>query len=63
MANVQVAVQWVTKPTTGIPSNCPKGLEYLLHIDHLIVKQQVELLEAFTGFETANKYLVRELRA
>ena len=33
-------------------------LEYLLHVDQLLVKQQIELLEAFTGFETANKYKV-----
>ena len=26
--------------------------------DQLLVKQKVELLEAFTGFETANKYKV-----
>ena len=27
-------------------------------VDQLIIKQQVELLEAFTGFETQNKYKV-----
>ena len=27
-------------------------------VDQLIIKQQVEILEAFTGFETANKYKV-----
>jgi len=41
------------------PPNCPPGLEYLTQIDQLIVKQKVELLEAFTGFETANKYKVK----
>ncbi|XP_049547182.1 phospholipid scramblase 1-like isoform X2 [Anopheles darlingi] len=41
----------------GIP-NCPPGLEYLTSIDQLLVHQKVELLEAFTGFETANKYTV-----
>lgn len=29
--------------------NCPPGLEYLTSIDQLLVKQKVELLEAFTG--------------
>jgi len=56
--DIQAAVQWVTKPTGHIPSNCPKGLEYLLQVDNMFVKQQTELLEAFTGFESANKYLV-----
>ena len=55
----QVAVQWAPKPTSGIPSNCPPGFEYLLQVDQFFVKQQTELLEAFTGFETGNKYNVR----
>jgi len=36
----------------------PRGLEYLTMVDQLIIKQQVEILEAFTGFETENKYKV-----
>ena len=32
------------------------GLEYLAQVDSFIIKQQVELLEAFTGFEGANRY-------
>ena len=39
--------------------NCPAGFEYLLHVDRLFVKQQTEIMEAFTGIETANKYQVR----
>jgi len=27
-------------------------------VDQLLIKQQVELLEAFTGFETNNKYKI-----
>lgn len=42
----------------GIP-NCPPGLEYLTTIDQLLVKQKVELLEAFTGFETNNKFTIK----
>lgn len=42
----------------GIP-NCPPGLEYLTTIDQLLVKQKVELLEAFTGFETNNKFSIK----
>ncbi|XP_045773631.1 uncharacterized protein LOC123873000 isoform X3 [Maniola jurtina] len=41
------------------PTNCPPGLEYLSMIDQLLVKQKVELLEAFVGFETNNKYTVK----
>ncbi|XP_058838951.1 phospholipid scramblase 2 isoform X2 [Topomyia yanbarensis] len=48
---------WMTIPQ-GIP-NCPPGLEYLSSIDQLLVHQKVELLEAFVGFETANKYTVK----
>merc|ERR1711963_243153 len=39
-----------------MPYGCPPGLQYLAMVDQLVVKQKVELLEAFTGFETANKY-------
>jgi len=38
--------------------NVPPGLEYLSSVDQLLVKQKTELLEAFTGFETNNKYKV-----
>ena len=40
------------------PPGCPPGLQYLTMVDQLLVKQKVEVLEAFTGFETANKYQV-----
>lgn len=43
---------------TQIP-NCPPGLEYLATVDQLLVHQMVELLEAFTGFETNNKYEIK----
>jgi len=36
----------------------PPGLEYMAMVDQLIIKQQVEILEAVTGFETQNKYKV-----
>lgn len=39
-------------------AGCPPGLEYLTQLDQLVVKQQVELLEALTGFETENKYRI-----
>ncbi|XP_020614655.1 phospholipid scramblase 2-like [Orbicella faveolata] len=49
-------VQWMAAPQA--PMGCPPGLEYLTAIDQLLVQQQVELLEAFTGFETNNKYKI-----
>lgn len=42
----------------GIP-NCPAGLEYLTTIDQLLIKQKVELLEALVGFETNNKFTIK----
>lgn len=39
--------------------NCPPGLEYLTSIDQLLVHQKVELLEAFTGWETNNKFTIK----
>lgn len=46
---------------SGIPSstNCPPGLEYLTTVDQLLVQQKVELVEAITGFETNNKFNVK----
>ncbi|CAG2164454.1 unnamed protein product [Oppiella nova] len=49
--------QWMNVPI-GIP-NCPPGLEYLTQVDQLLVHQKVELLEAFVGFESANKYSIK----
>lgn len=62
MEQFEPAVQWVPKSAVTERSNCPAGMEHLLQMDHLLVKQQVELLEALTGFETANKYLVSGVR-
>lgn len=47
---------WAVAPQP--PPNCPPGLEYLASVDQLLVKQKVEGLEAFTGYETNNKYEV-----
>ncbi|XP_060595303.1 phospholipid scramblase 2-like [Ruditapes philippinarum] len=49
--------QWMARPQ-GIPV-CPPGLEYLCYIDQLLVKQQVEIFEIITGWETANRYKVQ----
>ncbi|BFZ00262.1 hypothetical protein BsWGS_03302 [Bradybaena similaris] len=52
------AAGWAPAPQTP-PANCPPGLEYLTQVDQLLVKQKIEALEAFTGFETNNKYEVK----
>lgn len=48
---------WMNMPQSN--PNIPRGLEYLTMIDQLLVHQKVELLEAFTGFETQNKYTIK----
>ncbi|XP_065179720.1 phospholipid scramblase 1-like [Sycon ciliatum] len=55
----KVEMQWMPRPEESAPSNCPQGLEYLLLIDQLLVHQKIELLELMTGFETENKYVVK----
>jgi len=49
-------------PGAGVPMqrdpNIPPGLEYLSVLNQVLIKQKVEILEAFTGFETNNKYTV-----
>uniref|UniRef100_A0A8C6F0D1 Phospholipid scramblase n=1 Tax=Monodon monoceros TaxID=40151 RepID=A0A8C6F0D1_MONMO len=50
-------VPWMPAPSP--PLNCPPGLEYLTQIDQLLIHQQIELLEALTGFETCNKYEIK----
>ncbi|XP_015587206.1 phospholipid scramblase 2 isoform X2 [Cephus cinctus] len=52
-------------PAGGWPtpnSNCPAGLEYLMALDTIFVHQHVEVLEAITGWETLNKYMIKDVR-
>jgi len=52
----------VAMPMPTIPGSVvgiPPGLEYLTQVDQLLVKQKRELLEAFIGFETKNRYSVK----
>jgi len=42
----------------GMP-NCPQGLEYLTALDQLLVSQKIEKLELLTGFETKNRFKVK----
>ncbi|KAM4694133.1 phospholipid scramblase 2-like [Discoglossus pictus] len=51
------AAAWMPAPEPN--PNCPPGLEYLSQIDQLLIHQQVELLEVLTGFETNNKYEIK----
>ncbi|RUS77187.1 hypothetical protein EGW08_015054 [Elysia chlorotica] len=51
-------LQLTTPPGAGW-APCPPGLEYLQQVDQLLVKQKMEAVEAFTGFETNNKYEIR----
>ena len=47
-------------PMAGVqpPPGCPPDLQFLTTVDQLFIMQKVELVEAFTGFETRNKYRV-----
>ncbi|XP_040595964.1 phospholipid scramblase 1 isoform X1 [Mesocricetus auratus] len=40
-------------------SELPPGLEYLIQIDHILIQQDLEFVEAILGFETANKYKIK----
>lgn len=48
--------EWMAVPQ-GI-TGCPPGLEYLMQIDQIIIKQEVHLLEVLTGWEVANKFQI-----
>ena len=57
---INIQQNWAPAPM-GVPSSVPQGLEYLYFVDRLYIKQQVELFEAFTEFETSNQYKVFSL--
>lgn len=48
---------WMHAPQ--VPAGCPPGLEYLTMVDQVLCHQIVELLQAFTGWETNNKYAIK----
>ncbi|XP_070609476.1 phospholipid scramblase 1-like [Erythrolamprus reginae] len=45
-------------PPPEIPK-CPRGLEYFSQLDQITVSQQIELMEMISGFETCNRYEVK----
>lgn len=47
------------QPERMILPNCPPGLEYLTTVSSLFVQQKIEMLELITGFETENKYTIK----
>ncbi|XP_033107263.1 phospholipid scramblase 1-like [Anneissia japonica] len=49
--------EWMAKPQ-GLPG-CPPGLEYLTQLDQVLVHQVIELAEVLTGFETKNRYAIK----
>lgn len=53
----QVQIQWMAPPPSIL--GCPPGMEYLTQLDQLLVHQQVELFEAFTGIDTKNRYQIK----
>ncbi|XP_013922292.1 PREDICTED: phospholipid scramblase 1-like [Thamnophis sirtalis] len=50
-------VVWM--PAPPVPPKCPPGLEYLSQMDQVIVDQQPELMEMISGYESCNKYEVK----
>jgi len=54
--NRQPEASWMDRPSG--PAGCPPGLEYLTQVDQLLVRQEVELLEVMTGYETNNRYAI-----
>ncbi|XP_051555429.1 phospholipid scramblase 1-like [Myxocyprinus asiaticus] len=46
-------------PVPQRPTGCPPGLEYLTLIDQLLVQQKIEQAEVILGWETNNKYMVK----
>ncbi|GMR52042.1 hypothetical protein PMAYCL1PPCAC_22237, partial [Pristionchus mayeri] len=50
------AGNWMRRPRTR--GDIPPGLEYLAGIDKIQIKQQIELLEIVSGWETSKKYVI-----
>ncbi|XP_062512040.1 phospholipid scramblase 1-like [Corticium candelabrum] len=49
-------------PVMSLPPSTegvPQGLEYLTQVDQLLVHQLVQIVQVLTGFETENKYVIK----
>ncbi|XP_032080869.1 phospholipid scramblase 1-like isoform X2 [Thamnophis elegans] len=46
-------------PAPPVPPKCPPGLEYLSQMDQVIIDQQLEIMEMISGYETCNKYEIK----
>ncbi|XP_037699048.1 phospholipid scramblase 4 isoform X1 [Choloepus didactylus] len=57
MPHQSAPVMWMPGPAPML--NCPPGLEYLTQLDNIHVLQHFEPLEMYTGFETNNRYDVK----
>ncbi|XP_061492938.1 phospholipid scramblase 1-like isoform X2 [Rhineura floridana] len=55
--NAPAPVIWMPAPP-AIPK-CPPGLEYLSQLDHVSIQEQIELMEMISGFETCNRYEIK----
>ncbi|XP_075528164.1 phospholipid scramblase 2-like [Dermacentor variabilis] len=56
---VQMPTLQLVQPNVQPIAGCPAGLEYLVHVDQLLVHQQIQLMEMFTAWELENKYVVK----
>ncbi|KAK7485425.1 hypothetical protein BaRGS_00023373 [Batillaria attramentaria] len=45
---------WMQPPPP--PPGCPPGMEYLCHLDQILVKQETSMMEILTGWEVKNKF-------
>ncbi|KAM9604823.1 phospholipid scramblase 4 isoform 1-T7 [Trichechus inunguis] len=57
LPNQCAPITWMPAPTPR--PDCPPGLEYLAQLDNIHVLQHFEPLEMITGFETNNRYDVK----
>ncbi|XP_044610648.1 phospholipid scramblase 4 [Equus asinus] len=57
MPNQSAPITWMPGPT--LMPNCPPGLECLAQLDNIHVLQHFEPLEKVTGFETNNRYDIK----
>ncbi|XP_053167036.1 phospholipid scramblase 2-like isoform X2 [Hemicordylus capensis] len=55
--NAPPPIIWMPAPP-AVPK-CPPGLEYLSQIDQISIEQQIELMEMISGYETANRYEIK----